>query len=146
MSTTSLDFSNPSDLPLSVRKLEPLSQVAYRHLINTGVEPDLDFQPIFQLALWGLDQGLEFQDPHLTSSLRQAVDSLLVAEDPNHALRYLTENPDEPEVPLLTSEQIQQAGSPLGASQLVLSALHLKLTADDNLIGVYPPIYPHSPG
>lgn len=130
MSSTPSDFSSLSDLPAYVRKLDPLNQAAYRQLKLTGEHPIQDYRPLFQLAAWGLDHGVEMPNPRLRQSFREWVDTLLNYDNQDTAQNFLLTNPDDPEQPMLTLAQIQDAPDPLSASQSILQAIHLRLIAD----------------
>jgi hypothetical protein len=130
--------SNDSDN--NVPMYEALRRQARNWLTTAGkpTEPSLD--PVFQLMLWGLDQGVIRQDSEYRGALRSELEALaFLVEPPDHALKYLMEIQDHQGEYYITPDELQQAESPKHASQLLLQALDWKLTA---VRGDWPPIYP----
>lgn len=121
--------------------LHQLTDQATRYLRQAKAEPLPDVHPLFQLMAWGLDQGLQLEDPQYHSDLRESVDYLTTQlEDPHPALQYLLVIPDSQPAELrLTPQQFQSAHNPKQASQLLLTALDSAMSADPNLPG-YPPV------
>lgn len=116
----------------------PLNQLAKRFLSLEHQSPDPDALYVLQLAQWGCQQGkaLHRANQQVRSDLLQSLDNL-GTWTPQQAHEYLTVNPDDPNSPLLTPRLLRRALSARRAARVVLNALDLRLTADQNLD--YPP-------
>lgn len=126
---------------------DPLNQEAKRWLQVAGEKPDPTSPYLFQLMLWGLDEGkVTLRSQAYKDILRQQVEELLGYPDQPQALAYLCQNRAEPECPLLELSDLQKAMSPRRAAKKALEALDERLKQDPHLKGTYPPEYPHSPG
>ncbi len=114
---------------------DPLNQLAKRYLRLEKQSPDPSALYLIQLAHWGLD-ALHLKNKMWQSDLRQSVESLLTW-DPEDALTYLRDNPDDPHSPLLAKRLLRKAMSGKQAARVILNALDLKMTADQQVD--YPP-------
>src|SRR4029077_6775652 len=104
-----------------------------QELLESGTDP------VFQLMLWGLDQGIKCNDPEYTGQIREAVDVMTYQwDDPDQALRYLVESHDHPEEWRVDVQELAHQRSPKQASILLLTALDMALSADPGLPG-WPP-------
>lgn len=134
--------SERSDSNNNLPALEAIRTQA-RHWLARAQQPlDPTLDPPFQLMLWGMDHGLAVQDPGYQQQLRESVEFLAFqVDDPNQALAYLLEPPDNPANVRISPQQFQQQRNPLQASQSLLSALDQAMSADPNLEG-WPPVFP----
>ena len=121
---------------------DPLNQLAKRYLRLEKQDADPNALYLLQLAQWGLDhKRIKFASPQWQANARQSLENLLTW-DPEDALTYLRDNPDDPQSPLLSNRQLRKAMSGRQAARVVLNALDLRMSADGNLD--YPPTkYPN---
>lgn len=116
---------------------QPLNQIARRYLKLAQQPPDPTQLYLLQLLQWGLDSGkVTLQTPDWKDQLRESLDNLQ-GSDPEQAMQYLVNNPDDPQSPLLLPRQLRKAMSPREAAQVVMNSLDLRLTADPEVD--YPP-------
>ena len=115
---------------------DPLNQLAKKYLRLEKQTLDPDSLYLLQLAQWGLDRT-KLKNGLWQSDLRQSLDNLLTW-NPEDALTYLRDNPDDPLSPLLTKRLLRRAMSARQAARVILNALDLRMSADPNLD--YPPI------
>lgn len=131
----SANLLNREQLP---QNSQPLNQIARRYLRLAKIDPDPTQLYLLQLLAWGLNNPkLKTPNPDWHDLFQQALENLQ-GSDPDHAMSYLTQNPDDRESPYLTPRQLRKAMSPLEAARVTFNALDLKLAADPNADD-YPP-------
>lgn len=131
----SANLLNREQLP---QNSQPLNQIARRYLRLAKIDPDPTQLYLLQLLAWGLNNPkLKTPSPDWRDQFQQALENLQGSE-PDHAMSYLTTNPDDRESPFLTPRQLRKAMSPLEAVRVTVNALDLKLAADPNADD-YPP-------
>ena len=139
-------FIHPQDYLDAINR-QPLNQEAKRWLKVAGAEIDSTGGPyLFQLMLWALDKGKVDLLPEYKSQVRSAVEQLTFLLDPQKAMDYLLQREDDPESPRLEVSDLQNQRSPKEVARLLFDTLDQRMSADNNLQGVYPPIYPFNPG
>jgi len=121
---------------------DPLNQLAKKYLRLEQQVPDPSSLYLIQLAQWGLDHGkLKLPSDEWRATVQASLENLLTW-DPEKALTYLRDNPDDKQSPLLTKRQLRKAMSAKQAARVVLNALDLRMTVDETLD--YPPTkYPN---
>lgn len=109
---------------------QPLNRLAHRYLKLAQVQPDPTQLYLLQLLRWGIEQGkVKLPNPDWRDLVLDNLSSLEGSE-PEAALVYLTQNPDDPESPFLTPRQLRKAMSPREAARVIMNALDLRLGAD----------------
>jgi len=124
----------------------PLNREAKRFLDQLDLEFDPSVQPLYQLLLWGLNEGgLSFRVKSWAADYLPVLEDLAYQPNQEAAYRYLTVNPaleDEEEDALLQAGDLARRSSPLAAAAKLLDVFQNALTVDQNLVPSFPPNTP----
>ena len=103
--------------------LLPINHLAANKLRAAGVAPDPTMLTVFQLMLWGLEDGIPLTHRHAAAELER----LSRDPDPGGALEYLVSN-----VPGRMSDLYRLMGRlpSRAAAQMLLDVLDMRLKAD----------------
>ena len=117
----------------------PLNREAAKHLLAANVDPDPSYQAMFQLLLWGLEEG-GLKWPHregLEEPYHHFLERVAGQADQGEAYRYLVTNPKDGD--RLQPGDLDRLDSPKAAARQLLEAFQVAMTEDESLVPSYPP-------
>ena len=126
-------------LSLQALNNRPLNQEAKAHLLAAQQDPDPSLQPMYQLLLWGLEEGgLKWPHPEeLADPYHHFLERVAVQRDQAEAYRYLVTNPKEGD--RLDPGDLAKQEDPKAAARLLLEAFQVAMMEDQSLVPSYPP-------